>query len=162
MKIYSTVLALIALSCAHADGQVRTARKEKATDRIEIRVSKAQLNRDIKERADFRVKTAEFESRYAAGDEQRLHVLHTELVEAMQREIEQSEKKTFSDKLDKKHNVLNEDQLVEAGSGSRSEVQEALAYAVSEGWLTPESCKKYVYYRMTKRGYRRAIVLADN
>jgi len=46
MKIYSTVLAVITLSCLHVDGQIRTARKEKATDRIEIRVSKAQLSKN--------------------------------------------------------------------------------------------------------------------
>ena len=97
-KVYIIGLAFSLLSLVNVDGQVHIARKEKARDRIEIRVSKVELRRDKNEMEAFKAKTAEFKNTFAAGDEQRLNVLHAELVGAMQREIEQSKKKSFSDK----------------------------------------------------------------
>ena len=61
-------------------------------------INEALLERDLKELAVYKVKLAEFETAYANRNVAKAAALKTELINDMQREIEQSEKKIAQDK----------------------------------------------------------------
>ena len=78
--------------------QVLSNRVEKAGDRKELLISSKQLKRDEAELEAFRQKTHAFISAWLADNEIQAKELKLSLIKDMDREIRQSQRKTFSDK----------------------------------------------------------------
>ena len=78
--------------------QVVRNKLERADDRRDLVVDKAQLERDIKEVAAFKADLANIETAWKAGDANKVNAIKNQLVASMKREIEQSENKLKQDK----------------------------------------------------------------
>jgi len=96
MKISKTILSIsFAMTALIASAQRNLV--ERADDRKDIAVDKAQRERDEKEIAAFRADLALIENAWRAGDANKVNALKNQLVAAMKREIEQSENKLRQD-----------------------------------------------------------------
>jgi hypothetical protein len=97
MKITKTILSLsFALTAIFANAQVNLV--ERADDRKDLAVDRAQKERDQKEIAAFQSDLAGIETAWKSGDANKVNALKNQLVAAMKREIEQSENKLSQDK----------------------------------------------------------------
>ena len=96
MKISKAILSIsFAMTALIASAQRNLV--ERADDRKDIAVDKAQRERDEKEIAAFRADLALIENAWRAGDANKVNALKNQLVAAMKREIEQSENKLRQD-----------------------------------------------------------------
>jgi hypothetical protein len=96
MKITKTILSLsFAMTSLIASAQRNLV--ERADDRKDIAVDKAQRERDEKEIAAFKADLVLIENAWRAGDANKVNALKNQLVAAMKREIEQSENKLRQD-----------------------------------------------------------------
>lgn len=93
-----SVLVAAAIFTVSASAQVPLTRAEKAGSRTELKVSKNQLERDAAELAAFKDMTTSFKAAIIAGNGNKARAIQASILEAMDREIRQSERKTFSDK----------------------------------------------------------------
>ncbi|MEM6700158.1 MAG: hypothetical protein AAF599_17270 [Bacteroidota bacterium] len=97
MKKNFLLFALMLLISHLADAQIGRNRIEASQNQKAMATNKAQLERDIQELAAYKAKLAEFEKAFVAKNVAKTAALKTDLVAAMQREIEQSEKKIAQD-----------------------------------------------------------------
>jgi hypothetical protein len=96
MKISKAILSIsFAMTALIASAQRNLV--ERADDRKDIAVDKAQRERDEKEIAAFRADLALIENAWRTGDANKVNALKNQLVAAMKREIEQSENKLRQD-----------------------------------------------------------------
>ena len=96
MKISKAILSIsFAMTALIASAQRNLV--ERADDRKDIAVDKAQRERDEKEIVAFKADLALIENAWRAGDANKVNALKNQLVAAMKREIEQSENKLRQD-----------------------------------------------------------------
>jgi hypothetical protein len=99
MKILSLAFGLATLLFGtQIEAQVVRNHVERADDRRDLAVDKAQLERDIKEVAAFKADMASIQTAWKAGDVNQVNASKNQLVASMKREIEQSENKLKQDK----------------------------------------------------------------
>ena len=97
MKITKSILSLsFAMSALIVSAQRNLV--ERADDRNDIAVDRAQKERDQKEIAAFQADLTAIEAAWKAGDANKVNALKNQLVAAMKREIEQSENKLAQDR----------------------------------------------------------------
>jgi hypothetical protein len=103
MKISKTILSLIfAMTALIVSAQRNLV--ERADDRNDIAVDRAQKERDQKEIVAFRADLTAIEAAWKAGDANKVNALKNQLVAAMKREIEQSENKLAQDRKEVREN----------------------------------------------------------
>lgn len=96
------VLILVALLTSNfAFAQVARDAAERASDKRQVKVDKATLDRDGAELTGFRELLNDFEEAFLAGDEQAASEAVNELRDAMEREVQQARIKVGADRAEK-------------------------------------------------------------
>lgn len=111
MKNKLFLLLMLCLTSNLVLAQLRRNATEASQNQKAIAANEAQLERDLNELAAFKVKLKEFEVAFSNKNAVKAAAVKTELVKAMEREINQSEKKIAQDKQE-----LNQSQSEVAAS----------------------------------------------
>jgi outer membrane murein-binding lipoprotein Lpp len=98
MKNTIWIIGVLLLATNFLHGQVSRNAVEASQNQQAMAANQAQLERDINELEAFKVNIKQFEAAYAIRDAVKIASLKTNLLTAMQREIEQGENKIAQDK----------------------------------------------------------------